>query len=41
MKDKKAMYIHFTIHHFPEAQSSALNTAHIDFLEKMGHLHCI
>jgi len=35
------MYIHYTIHYtihlFSETQSSALNTAHIDFVEQMGH----
>jgi|SaaInl8_150m_RNA_FD_contig_21_486968_length_583_multi_8_in_0_out_0_2 hypothetical protein len=32
------MYIHFTIHLFSITQSSALNTANIDFVEKMGHM---
>jgi len=39
MKDKpKAMYIHFTIHQFSTASTSALNMAKIDFIDKMGHL---
>jgi len=31
------MYIHYAVHLFSETQLSALNTVHIDFVEKMGH----